>query len=208
MSCHFSASGAGLSNLPDTLSTGAMLLLDDATPPEGHDPQRITQQLRAWMQRCPGTPLLLDFQRANRGETAAVTEAITAAFPRCGISLPYWPGDPHPVFLPPVPPDQSPEAYLAPWRGHTVWLELAPEILQITVTPDGAILSPGDPPESPLPHRDPALFCHYAVTAQRDAFRFTLQRTREDLIQMCNELRALGVELGVGLYQELGPDFP
>ena len=45
MACHFSPYGTGLSNLPEHLPEGALLILNDRTPVFGHDPQVICAQL-------------------------------------------------------------------------------------------------------------------------------------------------------------------
>ena len=45
LSCHFSPSGVGLSNLPVALPPGSLLILDDSTPMDGHDPEQIAGQL-------------------------------------------------------------------------------------------------------------------------------------------------------------------
>ena len=45
MACHFSCYGTQLSNCPDSLPEGSMLIVNDRTPPAKHDPQRIIQQL-------------------------------------------------------------------------------------------------------------------------------------------------------------------
>ena len=45
MACHFSPYGLGLSNLPKELPPGSLLIVDDITPPHGHDPVFIAEQL-------------------------------------------------------------------------------------------------------------------------------------------------------------------
>ena len=38
MACHFSPYGLGLSNMPKDLPSNSLLIVDDYTPPSGHDP--------------------------------------------------------------------------------------------------------------------------------------------------------------------------
>ena len=51
MACHFSPYGTGLSNLPKNLPAGSLLMVDDITPPHGHDPH----QARPEPGRDPGS---------------------------------------------------------------------------------------------------------------------------------------------------------
>ena len=46
MACHFSCYGTGLSNFPEDLPGGSVIILNDRTPPDKHDPQRILEQLQ------------------------------------------------------------------------------------------------------------------------------------------------------------------
>ena len=51
MACHFSPGGKGLSNLPKGLPPGSLLILDDSTPIQDHDPERIAAELGSCMER-------------------------------------------------------------------------------------------------------------------------------------------------------------
>ena len=65
MACHFSPYGLGLSNLPKTLPPGSLLMMDDITPPQGHDPDLIAAQLEECVQKFQCSGVLLDFQRTD-----------------------------------------------------------------------------------------------------------------------------------------------
>ena len=77
MACHYSCYTTGLSNCPDTLPAGSMLIVNDRTPPQGHDPERIAKQLSQMQTQLKFDTLLLDFQRPDLPENAAVAEAVT-----------------------------------------------------------------------------------------------------------------------------------
>ena len=77
MACHFSSNSAGISNLPRRLPEESLLILDDSTPIQGHDPllvrDMLTEAVRSW--RC--SALLLDFQRPGAEEmVGALHEAL------------------------------------------------------------------------------------------------------------------------------------
>ena len=62
MGCHFSDDG--LVELPQTLPSGALLVLDDRVPMAAQDPGRILAQLAEALEKFSCTGLLLDFQQA------------------------------------------------------------------------------------------------------------------------------------------------
>ena len=205
MACQFSPYGTGLSNLPRQLPPASLLILDDMTPIRGHDPTLIKAQLaeRAAALKCSG--ILLDFQRPDCEETAALVRHLATALPcPVGVSQLYAEGLDCPVFLPPVSPNVSLARHIAPWSGRELWLEIALDGEVITLTEKGATTAPL-PPGEPLPdgHPEPNLHCHYhAELTDREA-RFTLWRTLEDLEELLEEAERLGIALGVGLFQEL-----
>lgn len=204
MACHFSPYSTGLSNCPDTLPEGAMLILNDRTPIHGHSPDRIAGQLRELVHDLKCGSVLLDFQRSGEQESFSVAQAILAGLPcPVGVSEPYARELDCPVFLPPVPPDTTLGSYLTPWRGREVWLEAALDSLRITLTPVGAI-------RSPLPrtasqnrsYRDAGLHCRYHISTGEQA-EFTLWREAEDLDELLAEAEKLGITRTIGLFQEL-----
>lgn len=205
MACHFSPYSTGLSNFPQLLPPGAMLLLTDRTPIRGHDPELIGSQLSALIKADRCSSLLLDFQRGGCEETAQLVRHLTKVLPcPVAVSDTYGAELDCPVLLPPSPPDTPLADHLAPWKGREIWLELALDGLCITVTSGGSHFSPAPSDGSPLPFRDARLHCHYRTDISPDQAVFTLRRTPEDLASLLEEAEELGAALAVGLYQELG----
>ena len=205
MACHYSPYGSGLSNLPRSLPAEAMLILNDRTPAQGHDPDMILHQLRELEASIHYKYILLDFQRPDSPENAAVAKAIVSTAPcPVGVSEPYARELACPVFLPPAPPHVPLKEHLAPWQGREIWIEAALGGEIVTVTENGSVfypLSTTDIPENNL--EDPALHCHYRSKTFDDRIDFTLWRTRDDLTNLLREAEGLGVTLAVGLWQEL-----
>ena len=204
MSCHFSPSGRGLCNLPEALPEGSLLILDDQTPPEGHDAALIRQQLLEVLKdsRCAG--LLLDFQRPENEETARIVSVLsTLPCPVC-VSHFYAAALPCPVLLPPCPLTVPLKDHLARWDGREVWLELAPERAAYRIMKNGCEVRPASP-ENALPFHDKALFCHYGIETEKEHILFTLERTLSDLDALLDTAATAGVTKAVGLYQELHP---
>lgn len=205
MACHFSPYGLGLSNLPRQLPPKSLLILDDITPIHGHDPLLIAHQLAQRITTLDCAALLLDFQRPEVEETAALVSVLAQGLP-CPVAVSHLYADAGacPVFLPPVPPSVPPEAYFAPWKGREIWLELALDGEEIVLTEEGSS-------SAPLPHVpmketdffDNTLLCHYRCELEADAAKFTLYRTEADLEPLLTEAEKHGVTTAVGLYQEL-----
>lgn len=206
MSCLFSPYGTGLSNLPQRLPEGSLLVLSDYTPMQGHDPQVIEKQLCTCIDRFSCCGVLLDFQRTGNAQASALAASLVKALPcPVAVSAGYAKELDCPVFLPPVPPDTPLTEHIAPWTGREIWLELALDGQRIVLTQQGAEITP-------LPHwQGPAegfaeeqLCCHYRIETTQDKAIFTLWRTREDLEKLLEEANELGITTAVALYQELG----
>ena len=206
MACHFSCYGTGLSNVPEALPKGAMLILNDRTPVYGHDAGRIVAQLTQMAEQWQLDSILLDFQRPDNPETAAIAQAIVEALPcPVGVSDSYAAAFSCPVFLSPPPLYCPIDAYLAPWSGKELWLEAALGSQTIIVTENGSQYGPLLPEEGTEPcFEEPQLLCHYHIALTQTQADFTLFRTREDLDALLNAAESLGVTKAVGLYQELG----
>ena len=205
MACHFSPYGLGLSNLPKALPSGSVLMVDDVTPPHGHDPGVLAEQLAKCVEKWNCIGVLLDFQRGGCEETKAITEYLADVLP-CPtvVSEAYAQNLACPVFLPPVPPSVSLKTYLEPWQGREIWLELGLEGEMLTLTESGCNVT-----SLPYPDLDAQGFveeklcCHYQIAANEKSARFTLWRTKKDISKLLDETIRLGITNTVGLYQEL-----
>ncbi len=203
MACHFSPYGTGLTNLPKKLPEGSLLILNDRTPIHGHDPQRVFDQLEEMICKFSCSNLLLDLQRPCR-EAAAIIETLQSL--PCPVVTSQLHGEnlDTPIFLPPVPLTVTPKTYLASYQGRKIWLELALDTLQITVTTEGSTFLSVPWSDEEMMHQDAELFCHYKVEIAPEKAVFTLKRTKDDLLNLLEEVKTLGVKHTVGLYQELG----
>lgn len=202
MSCRFSADGTSLSNLPENLPAGALLVLDDSVSPKNQDPENIAQTIGNIIKKQDLAGLLLDFQRPNSPKLLQITrELIQLDCPVC-VAEHYANDLDCPVFLPPIPLTVPIAEYFAPWRNREIWLEIAPSYEEITVNPKGMkiqqILNSLE-----CPFNDQMLHCHYKISKTDDCIKFTLQRTKEDLEDLLEEAASLGITTAVGLYQEL-----
>ena len=205
MACHFSPYGTGLSNCPNRLPPGSLLILNDRTPIHLHDPLRIACQLNDLARRLSCAGILLDFQRPGCEETARLSTFLsdTLPFPVAVSSL-YARCTASPVFLPSLPCHISLEKFIAPWRGREIWLELALDCQELLLTPQGCQVHSIPRQEvSDSFHADERLHCRYHSQVTPSEAKFTLLRTRENLAGLVSHAEKLGVTTTVGLYQEL-----
>ena len=205
MACHFSPYGTGLSNLPKNLPAGSLLMVDDITPPHGHDPVLIAEQLSMCVESLQCCGVLLDFQRPGCDETKVIAKQLTKVLPcPVAVSDSYADDLACTVFLPTVPPSVPLEEHLFPWKGRKIWLETGLDGEVLTLTEQGCNLIP-----LPYPNyeadgfSDTGLHCHYTIETNEKAARFTLWRTKEDLEALLEEAEKSGIVGCVGLYQEL-----
>lgn len=205
MACHFSPYGTALTNLPRELPPGSLLILNDRTPIHGHDPAQVFDILTQAVEELGCAGLLLDLQRPNCGEAAKLAEKLMdLPCPVC-VSEIYGKDLDCPVLLPPVPLLQSVEEYIAPWGQREIWLELALDGIEISVTENGSTTAPLPHYESPeIPHCDMQLHCHYGIKMHQNRADFVLKRTKNDLQNMTNSAEKAGITHFVGLWQELG----
>ena len=201
MACHFSSSGPSLSNLPEKLPAGSLLILDDSTPIHGHDPELIRNQLAQF----DADAVLLDFQRPDHDETTQLVNSLSESLP-CPVIVSdlYGKGNTLPVFLPPVPPSVSLQEWFSPWQGRQIWLDIAPSCEILRLTEHGCQICDADILISDNPaFTDEILHCHYQILPGEDHMDFVLWRTTEDLKDLLSEAEALGIQNAVGLWQEL-----
>lgn len=203
MACHFSPYGKGLSNLPDMLPKGSILLLDDSTPPDGHDSKVVETELKALIERVGIAAVLLDFQGEILSESLDMARHLTNALP-CPVAVTegYAKELGCPVFLSPTPVNMAISDHIERWLPQGVYLEIAPMATCFTVTEKGCTSLPLHCIEA-LPLADERLHCHYNVEVFPDRAVFTLCRTKDDLNTLVRDAKRLGVLGTVGLYQEL-----
>jgi len=204
LACHFSPGGTGLCSLPESLPAGAVVILDDSTPMNGHDPVRILDQFSDLLVRYSCESFLLDFQRPDVPGQQDLAGLLCTSLPcPVAVSEGYARALSCPVFLSPLPPDRPLRTHLAPWQGREIWLDAALEGIQLTLTEEGCTAEPlWDFPEDGFMNEE--LHCHYLSQTHADAAIFHLWRTRQDLDALLTEAEILGVSRAVGLWQELG----
>lgn len=203
MALHFSPYSKGLSNPPQSLPENSIMLLDDSMQIGQHDPRLVVQQLKELVSRFSVSALLLDFQKEVTAESEAMVSSILQALPCVVAATAVYAKKFHcPVFLAPPPANILLADYLSPWLKQGVFLEIAPETMQFTVTKKGSTKSPIHPPRD-FPLEDKRLHCHYQVEVLPDRAVFTVCRYTADLQPLVEEAERLGVLGCVGLYGEL-----
>ena len=209
MACHFSPYTEGISNLPDVLAPGSILILNDRMPCQGHSAGLVAQQLSDAVAHLECESVLLDFQRPPEPESRAMVHAITQAL-LCPVAVTesFSEGLSCPVFLAPCPLDMPIEQYLHPWSGREIWLEAALCQERITVTKSGTAYAPVFPTQQlEGGFYEKKLHCRYHSVVSTDSITFTLFDTFETLEEKLEHAQSLGVTRAVGLYQELGVRF-
>lgn len=208
MACHFSPYGNGLSNIPARLPPGAMLILNDRTPICGHDPERIAEQLLDAFGQLHFDCLLLDFEQPDTDAYYDLCPILTQQLPcPVGISDLYAKDLDCPIFLPPAPLDMPLEAYIAPWKGRELWLDIAPQAERVTITESGSSNMPmpfSPPPENAF--TDEALHCKYRTEVSEEEIKFFLWRDLPQIEALLEEAQTLGITKSIGLHQELCAD--
>ena len=205
MACHFSPYGTGLGNLPEQLPEGSLLILNDRTPWWSHDPDQILRQVNERIASLSCRGLLLDFQMPRVAEVTDLARLLSTQLDcPVGVTETYAEGLDCPVFLPPVPLNQTAEEYLQRWQGREIWLELAPEGASVTVTTEGSRTTPLLPQDFPeAGFIDASMHLHYKTRVAEDHAFFSLWRTKEDLKTLLAEAEHYGVTTAVGLWQEM-----
>lgn len=205
LSCLFSPYGIGVTNLPMQLPPESLLILSDRIPVCGHDAALIRSQLQELTTRLHCCGLLLDFQRPDCPETAAIAAELLKLPLPVAVSLDYADKLDCPVFLPPLPLLMPLREYLAPWQSREVWLDIARQNGMVTVTEAGSRLEHLLPEDDEiLPFYDNILNCHYGVQTEESTAKFLIHRGKETLLDLLHEAEVCGVVKAVGLYQEFG----
>lgn len=203
MACHFSCYGTGLSNIPQWLPDNSLLILNDRTPADRHDPEIIREQMQRLAEQFDPAGVLLDFQRPGVPLSQEIARILSDTLPcPVAVTLPYAQELTCPVFLSPPPLHTPLKDHIAPYEGREVWLELAVETARYIINREGCIIEATDNfplPEPVFPEAD--AFCRYHIEVMEDRAEFTLQRTFEDLKSILNSGSC--ITRGIGLYQQL-----
>ena len=205
MACHFSPYGTGLSNIPQALPPGSLLMVNDRTPVYGHDPELIAAQLSDVAGRLKCSGIVLDFQRPGEKRTQQIADAVCQLPFSVAITPQYADNSQCGVFLPPIPLATQPEAYFEPWAGREIWLEAATDSACIRIAKDGNQRLPPLEEGLPYPHTDRDLFCRYRIDVQNQHIDFHLCRDESCLQELMEACKKWGVGRFVGLYQQLEP---
>lgn len=206
MACHFSPYTEGISNVPEALPFGSVLILNDRMPCDHHSPDLVAGQLAAAVRRLGCESVLLDFEQPPEEASLAMVRTILQALPYpVAVTESFAQDFSCPVFLSPAPLHKPLEPHLAPWKGREIWLEAALCQEQITVTKSGSNFCP----IFPIQHLDggfydPKLHCNYHTAVADDCLSFTLFDTPGTLRDKLELAARLGVTRAVGLHQELG----
>lgn len=206
MACHFSPCSEGITNVPAAMPKGAMLILNDRMPCQGHSADLVAQQLSDAVQKLNCESVLLDFQRPPGPESMAIVKTLVGALP-CSVAAfeSYAKELSCPVFLPPSPLHKPLAEHLAPWTGREIWLEAALCQEDTIVTSQGVSYVPQFPPDQlDGGFIEEELNCRYHMMLSENEIRFTLFDTRESMEKKLEQAGSLGVTRAVGLYQELG----
>lgn len=209
MACHFSSYGLGLSNIPRQLPQSSLLILNDRTPVREHDPQLIALQLKDAVEDLGAEGVLLDLQRPENPQTAAVVRGVVQTL-SCPVAVTqcYAEDLPCAVFLETPRPYHPLSRQIKKWEGRELWLEAAFNGGSVTVTKEGSRYCPdGSFADDSTVYSAEALYCHYAIKKAGDCVVFSFRRTADDLRSLLKQAESLGIRRAVGLYQELGEEF-
>ena len=205
MACHFSSYGTGLSNLPPKLPKGSVVIVNDRTPPQGHNMDTVVSQLQQIREAQEDVSFLFDFQRPDDKELTSLVSRLEQ-LTDCPIAISeiYGKSTSHAVFLQAPPPHASLKKHVADWQNRELWLELALETEKAVVTHDGCRFERAENQALKKPFfYDKALACHYRTHIFSDRVEFMLQRNGETIPLLLQEAEELGIKTAVGLYQQL-----
>ena len=206
MACHFSPYTQGLSNIPDALPPGSVLIVNDRLPCQGHSPDLVTGQLEYAVARLHCESVLLDFQRPPDSESETMISKIVRSLP-CPVAVTegFARNVGCAVFLSPAPLHIPLPNQLDPWHDREIWLEATLGQECIAITNQGACIASQFPPDGLSEgFYEEALCCHYRTEVDRNKILFTLFETPESLVKKLTFAASLGVTRAIGLWQELG----
>ena len=202
MACHFSPYGTGLVNIPERLPPGSILIINDRVPVLAHNPEQIAKQLSDTVRRLRVFGVLMDLQIPDNPRTAQIVKNVTDALPcPVGVSESYA-VDSCAIFgAPPI--HQALTEYTKSKGSRPLWLEAFQETAFFKVTSSGCTISQGEKISGKC-FFDDILQCKYQYVIQKDQALFHLTRASEDIPGYLRKAEALGIEIAVGLYQQLG----
>ena len=197
MACHFSPYSTGLSNLPETLPKGSLVILNDRIPVCGHDPDTVANQMAELCSHLEAESILLDLQRPFDPHLQLIVQAIVErAICPVAVSEAYANGLTCAVFLSAPPLHQPLSQSADQWAGRELWLEAVLEEATYAITENASFLIHATS-VAPLPC--PELHCHYGFQEEKDRFILSIERTREDLEAL---IQNSGAVKAIGLYQQ------
>lgn len=204
MACHFSPYDLGLTDLPETLPPGSLLCCDDRIPILRHDAKLVAAQLAQTAEKHQCSAIALDFQQQDCPMTAEVVREVCNCAP-CPVAVTpaYAKGNTAAVLLPPQKLWEPLESAVACWPNRELWMEWAPQAVQISVTAAGSKFQAIGPPEpESTDQTDGALCCRYRLHLTQDCAEFLLWDDAETLEQKKALAEKLGIATLVGLYQQ------
>ena len=207
MACHFSPYGSGLTNIPQRLPPGSLLIVNDRVPVLNHDPELILSQLKSAVQRLKAFGILLDFQIPGNTQTERIVQTLVDGLPcPVAVSAAYGEDLTCPIFSSPLIHQRLCDSpYIK--KGRPLWLDTYQETAFYKVTPAGcsvikdAIIS-GDT------FFDEILQCRYSFSIEKDSVVFSLSRQTAEISGYLKAAEMAGIPIAVGLYQQFSALIP
>ncbi len=201
MACHFSPYGIGLTNIPQRLPPGSLLIVNDRVPVLHHDPQLILRQLTSAVQKLNAFGVLLDFEICNVPLTTQIVKTLLDGLP-CPVAVSdvYGKELSCPIFSAPALHQRFCD--FAPIKkGRSLWLDAYQETALYQVTSNGCTTGKSAR-LSGKSFLDEELQCRYTFSVERDSAVFTLSRQAEEMPGYLQAAGQAGVSVAVGLYQQ------
>ena len=201
MGCTFDPDGPGLLDLPETIPSNGMLLVDDRHPVRNHNLALVAQALAETADRLGIDCILLDFERPPTSASLAMAACIAQTLP-CPVGMPpdYGAALDSPLFLPPCPLHIPMAEYLKPWQNREIWMEARMLRQVITVTPQGTAYGTPSPADNLTGgYFDNVLRCQCITAITDDNVVFTLYDTPETLRK---KWKHPNISRAIGLYQD------
>ncbi len=204
MACHFSLYGTGITNKPLSLPRGSMLILNDRIPPHRHNRKSIAEQMNQVIEENQCAFVLLDFQQKFNSETQEIAAYLTSNLSvPTGVSETYAADLDCAVFLNALPLRTPISKAVSMWKGRKLWLEIATDSEDVYISQDKSIIKHCDKVITDEHYKSTELHCKYTIEAEADTANITIQRDFNNLSELMLDASQSGVELFIGLYQQL-----